>query len=375
MRVSEGFVFQTVGKFHFGVGALEELGKEAQVVGEKALLIADRHMMGDGGPVGRIETLCRESGVDVCVFDSPPEGEPTLNVVDSARNRREKNGCDCVLALGGGSTIDTAKATAGLANESEPVVAYFDGAPIATKGIPWIALPTTAGAGAEATKNAVLSDPARNIKQSIRTDSFFADVVIVDPMLTVTCPPRVTADSGMDALAQAIESYTSLGANVATDAWALQAARLILRSLLTAYSDGENLEARSDMALGSLLAGIALANARLGTIHGLAHPIGIRWHIPHGQICALLLAPVMRFNEGVVRDKYARIGEFIDKPIIEHIEWMCDEMDIPKDLKNLGITAEELEWIIKESLPSGSLKMNPRATGADELREIMTPLV
>jgi len=369
------FVFQTVGKIHFGAETLDSLGKEAAALGHRALIIADRFALAQAEPVERIRTVCRSAGVETVLLESPPAGEADLESVDRARRLRAEAKCALVIGLGGGSVLDTAKATAGLANEPAPVRDYFDGRAIASEGIPWIAIPTTAGAGAEVTKNAVLCDPERNRKLSIRDDRFLADVVISDPRLTCSCPPNVTAASGMDALAQAIESFTSLGSNPLTDALAFEAARLILRSLVTAYRDGSNIAARSDMLLGSLLAGIALANARLGTIHGLAHPLGIRWKIAHGRICATLLVPVMRFNQSVVGEKYDRLSALVGRPIIEHIEQLRDELSIPADLKPYRITDEEVEWIIRESLPSGSLKMNPRPTSADDLRAILKPLL
>jgi len=369
------FVFQTVGKIHFGVDTLPLLANEAAARGRKALVILDSHVATAGNLAEKILHLCRDGDVETVFFESPRGLEADLESVDRARRLRSESACDLIVGLGGGSVLDTAKATAGLANEPAPVREYFDGRPIASAGLPWIAIPTTAGAGAEATKNAVLSDPARNLKRSIRDDRFFASVVIADPRLTCSCPPRVTADSGMDALAQAIESFTSLGSNPMTDALAFEAARLILRSLPSAYREGSNIEARSDMLLGSLLAGIALANARLGTIHGLAHPLGIRWNIPHGSICATLLAPVMRFNQSVVGEKYERLSALAGRPIIEHVERLRDRLGIPADLKTHRITGEEVEWIIGESLPSGSLKMNPRPTTAQDLRAILAPLI
>ena len=369
------FVLQTVGKIHFGADTLSAVAADAASLGGKALLIAHPAATIAGGPVETIRALCHDSGVETIALDPPVAGEPDLQLVDRARRLRNEAECDLVIGIGGGSVLDVAKATAGLAKERAPVREYFDGRPVTQAGIPWIAIPTTAGSGAEATPNAVLSDPARSKKVSIRDNHFLARVVIADPRLTVSCPARVTADSGMDALAQAIESFTSLGSNPVTDALAFEGARLILPSLLTACREGGNLEARSQMLLGSLLAGIALANARLGTIHGLAHPIGIRWQIPHGRICTTLLAPVMRFNESVVADKYERLSLLVGRPIIDHIEHLRDELEIPADLKECHITSEEVEWIVEESLPSGSLKMNPRPTSAEDLRAILAPLI
>lgn len=369
------FVFQTVGKIDFGLDTLNVLGNEAAALGRGALVIAGRHALAEGKAVETIRHLCHKAGVETVLFDSPPAGEADLESVDRARRLRAESRCDVVIGLGGGSVLDTAKAVAGLANEPAPVREYFDGRPIASAGVPWIAIPTTAGSGAEVTKNAVLCDPARNLKLSIRDDRFLANVVIVDPRLTCSCPPRVTAESGMDALAQAIEAFTSLGSNPLADALAFEAARLGLRSLVAAYRENSNIEARSNMSLGSLLAGVALANARLGAIHGLAHPLGVRWTIPHGRICAILLAPVMRFNESVVGEKYGRLSTLVGRPIIEHIEHVRDQLEIPADLRQYRITNEEVEWIIRESLPSGSLKMNPRPTGADDLRAILNSLI
>lgn len=369
------FVFQTVGKIHFGADTLTNLGREAAALGRRALLIAGRHALAEGTVVETVRQLCRDAGVETVLFESPPGGEPDVETVEHARRVRAETGCDLVVALGGGSVLDTGKAAAGLANEPAPLRAFLDGQALESMGVPWIAVPTTAGSGAEVTRNAVLSDPARNIKRSIRDDRLFARVVIVDPRLSVSCPPQVTAESGMDALSQAIEAFTSLGANPATDTLAFEAARLILRNLPTAYREGSDLEARSDMALGSLLAGIALTNARLGAVHGLAHPLGIRWNISHGRICAILLGPVMRFNQTVVAEKYERLGALVGQPIIEHVEQLRDQLGIPADLKQYGITSEELEWIVRESLPTGSMKMNPRPASADDLRAILAPLV
>ncbi len=375
IKMIERFTLLTSGKIIFGAGTADSAGAEAAALGRRAFIVADRHFREAGGAVEIVRHSCAQAGIESVVFDSPPTGEPDLDAVERARQAQRSAQCDVVIGLGGGSILDTAKAAAGLAREAGPLREYFDGRAVGAAGIPFIAMPTTAGSGAEATVNAVLSDPSRQIKQSIRDNRFLARVIIADPRLTLSCPPRTTADSGMDALAQAIESFTSLGANPMTDALAFEAARLILRSLLPAYRDGQNLDARSDMLLGSLMAGIALTNARLGAIHGLAHPLGIRWHIPHGRICAILLAPVMRFNENVAKAKYVRLSELAGEEIITHVERLRDALDIPADLKEYRITSEEVEWIVKESLPSGSLKMNPRPARAEDLREILASLV
>jgi alcohol dehydrogenase class IV len=233
------------------------------------------------------------------------------------------------------------------------------------------------------TKNAVLTDPGRHAKKSIRRDDWFARAAVIDPELTVSVPPSVTASSGGDALCQAIEAYVSIGAGPVTDALCENAIRRIGRALLPAYKDGSNLGARADMLYGSLLAGMALANARLGAVHGMAHPLGHRYEIPHGVICALLLPYVMSYNLDHAQEKYARVAALLGvntrdlsyqqaaERAVSKVTQMVRALDIPLHLEELGVKRADWTEIIEASLPSGSLQHNPRPMRAQDVRAVL----
>jgi alcohol dehydrogenase len=320
--------------------------------------------------------------LDVLMFDQV-DPEPTLEVVEKGREVAREQSVDLVVAAGGGSVLDVGKAIAGLFYEEGTVREYFEGRPIERVGLPWIAVPTTAGSGAEATRNSVLTDLVSGRKQSIRCDWWMARVAVVDPVLTMSMPPRLTAITGMDALTHAIEAYTSRWSHPLTSSLALEAAVLISRNLYSAYQKGSNREAREKMSLASLMAGIALNNARLGAVHGLAHPVGLRYHLPHGLVCGILLPYVMEYNLTIVEEKYARIafelglvqpgsssGEAARR-LIHFVKSLRKRLGIPEKLSEVGLRAEDLSLLAEAALPSGSLAANPRAARKDDLLEIL----
>jgi alcohol dehydrogenase class IV len=281
--------------------------------------------------------------------------------------------------------MDTAKAIAGLHGHPGTVDDYFSGArQVGGGGLPWIAAPTTAGTGAEVTKNAVLTSPRHEQKSSLRHDAWFAQVALLDPQLTVSAPPQITAACGSDALTQAIEGYTSIGASPVTDALACEAIARIGRSLQQAYRDGQDLAARADMLYGSMLAGMAFANARLGAVHGMAHPLGYRYHIPHGVVCGLLLPYTMAYNAAYTTEKYACVARLLGVDTrgmdadtaagkaVERARELVASVGIPNHLSGFGVREADFPAIIKGSLPSGSLKHNPRPLEATDVRAILT---
>ena len=371
-----------------GVGCFDQLGESARCYGERALLVCGGRAMRRSGTLDRAQALLGGARIVVVIYDRV-SGEPTLDIVEEGIALARTKGCQVIIGLGGGSAMDVAKAIAGLlplagkAPLKEQVVNYHQGREIERPGLPFIAIPTTAGTGAEVTKNAVLTDPARGIKASIRDDTWFARVALVDPELTLLLPPSVTASTGGDALCQAIEAYVSIGAMPITDALAMEAIRLLGRSLVRAFQEGQDIEARSDTLYGSLLAGIALANARLGGVHGMAHPLGYRYHIPHGTICGLLLPYVMQYNLAYATVKYARVAALLGvdtrdmteeeaaRKSVDAVEGILDALAIPRRLAPLGVVADDFEAIIAESLPSGSLKHNPRPLGAEDVRQLL----
>jgi alcohol dehydrogenase class IV len=276
-----------------------------------------------------------------------------------------------VIGLGGGSALDAAKAIAGLVHVPDPTSVYQDGKEIPAGGLPLIAVPTTSGTGSEATKVAVLSNRARGVKIAIRADSMWPAAAVVDPELTLSCPPDVTAGSGMDALVQAIESYTSLYATPLTDALAFDAARRLIEWLPAAFANGQNLSAREQCAYASLMAGMALANARLGAVHGIAHPLGARYNLPHGAVCALLMPPVMRLNAGSVGGRYQRLSEAAGVDVIDFVEGLNERFGLRSILDGVAIAREDFPAIVAESLPSGSLKANPKKVTEEDVVAIL----
>ena len=365
------FSFVTPKRIIYGWDKFTELGKEARKLGQKVLVVCSKRISTEDPIFLKIRDLLGQEAVEVILFNQIA-GEPDVQVIEKGINLLKIEQCNLVIGLGGGSSIDGAKAIAGLAYLEGNVEDYFLGKDVEQKGLPWIAIPTTAGTGAEATKNAVLSHKEKKMKQSIRSDYWMADLALVDPHLTVSMPPKVTAYTGMDAFTQAIESYTSRGANPLTDSISMEAATLIGKNILLAYKNGNNRNAREAMALGSLMAGVTLTNARLGLVHGLAHPLGIRYNIPHGLVCAVLLPYAIDFNFSASADKYNKLAQAIgEEDLLLFVKKLNQEMKIPEKLSYLGLQKNDLTEIIKESLPSGSLKANLKEVGHEDLMNIL----
>ena len=363
-----------------GPGCFEGLGKAVRRLGQRALVVGSP---GRQALLERSAALLATAGVEASLF-AEVRGEPSIEVVEAARARARAWRANVLVGIGGGSAIDTAKAAAGLFREPGAVAEYHAGRPLhGLRGLPVVAVPTTAGTGAEVTKNAVLIDPGRGVKESIRDDSWFPALALLDPSLTLSLPPEATASTGSDALCQAIEAYVSTGAGPATDALAADAIRRIGRSLERAVAHGDDLAARSDMLYGSLLAGMAMANARLGAVHGLAHPLGARYGIAHGTLCGLLLPYVMACNLEYAIDKYAQIAALLgaasgnEPPAeaarqgVERVRELLAKVGIPPRLEQLGVREGDLAAIVDEALLQSSLRYNPRPMGPDELMAVL----
>lgn len=363
----------------FGVGVRGQLGQHAALLGQRALIVCGRTALRASGTLDELRASVEAAGVGVAVFDEV-EAEPSVATVERGRTAFAAEGCDLVVAAGGGSALDVGKAIAALAPLPEPTAHFFAGAEITGQGRPCIALPTTSGTGAEVTPNSVLTDTATGLKASIRGHALLPEIALVDPELTVSCPPDQTTYSGLDALTQAIESYVSLGANPISDAWAEESVRRIAGSLRAAVADGADLEARTDMALGSLLAGLALASARLGLVHGLAHPLGATYHLPHGRVCGALLPAVMRFNEEAAGAKYARLAELLGlgesaSALVAWVWRLVEELGADIDFASAGLHAQDFDAIIAPTLASGSTKHNPRPVDEASVREFLVGLM
>jgi len=344
--------------------------------GDCALLVTGRTFARRMGLTDRIERMLAKAGVNSIVFDQTPP-QPTTQQVDQARRLYRQHGCRMVVAVGGGSALDLGKAVAALADQDAPTSDYHSGdrsVPSKAAG-PCIAIPTTSGTGAEVTPLSVLTDPDKMLKKSFRGEAMLPAAAVVDPELTVTCPPELTAVAGMDALTQAIESFWSIHATAVTDALAKQAIRLLDRHLLRAYRDGQDLEAREAVSYGSLLAGMALANARLGVVHGLAHPLGVHFGIPHGLICGLLLPLVMRFNKPHLGEKYAAVCNIFMDEAADHVEELLVKLDLANQLDNYALDRRLFPRIAREAMPSGSTKANPRPVSEADAMDLLNQLV
>lgn len=358
-------------KIIFGTDTLDSLTLEvASMKPSSLLLVTGRKAMRENGIISKIQGIIPDS-IEIILFDKVfPEPDTTL--IDEGVNLAKERRCDMVIGLGGGSAIDVAKAIAGLVKEPGfiSVADYLEGEGtkrISSNGVPFIAIPTTAGTGSEITMNSVIINRRTRSKRSLRSTSLFAKVAIIDPKLTVNLPAKITAYSGMDALAHLVEGYISKKSNPFTDPLALQGINLIGRSLFNAVQDGTDLQARTDMAMASLLGGICVSNAGLGIVHGIGAFLGALHNIPHGLACAVLLPYAMEFNSKVAHKKLREVNQALGMKIKD----MCRKIDIPQRLSELGISKDALPELAKCGLTSSSTKGNPREVNYQDMVEFL----
>ncbi|MCX7806700.1 MAG: iron-containing alcohol dehydrogenase [Planctomycetota bacterium] len=368
-----------------GAGSIASVGKETGAFGSRALVVTGRTSARESGALDKCLTSLAAAGIEAAVFDGC-DPEPPLAAVDAASETARRHRAEVVVAIGGGSAIDVAKAAAAVP-PGESVVPYFRGGkPLRGPGLPLIAVPTTSGTGSEVTPNAVLSDPGTRTKASLRAgDWMFPKVAILDPELTLSCPRDVTVAAGLDALCQAIEALVSQGAGPFTDALALDAAAMIAHSLPRAVEKPSDLKARSDVHYGASMAGMAFASARLGAVHGIAHPLGARYGIPHGLACATLLPHVMRFNaeNEEARSKYAVLAGRLSwappgaldaeasRMAVEGLLKLMHRLGFEPTLRQWNVSTSDFGAIADASLPSGSMKHNPRAMSREDVIAIL----
>lgn len=376
-----------VGRIVFGPGEFARVGAFALPLGKRALVISNAHDETNAALAARL------AGAGVPSVIVPQQGEPTVADVEHALDAARGAGCDLVIGIGGGSAIDAAKAVAGLITNGGMPLDYMEvvgkGQKLTKPAAPWIAIPCTAGTGAEATRNAVIGYPEKGFKASLRSEHLLARVALIDPELMVRVRPEVTARCGMDALCQCIEAYTSTGASAMTDPLALDGVRRAGRSLKRAFDEGSDIGAREDMALAALFSGIALTNAGLGAVHGFAAPLGASFPVPHGTVCAALLPPVIAANARLLRDqqhpalaRYATLGRILadngalaDADAIEALVRLtadlARELRIPR-LGTFGIAEEHVPDIVAAARKSSSMRYNPVTLGDADLAGILT---
>ena len=379
------FEFATAARILFGTGALRQVGPIATEMGRRALVVTGR-TSARAGPL--LDELAKH-GIEYAMFHVL--GEPTTTTVREAIERARSADCHLVIGFGGGSSLDVGKAAAALlTNEGDPedyLEVVGKGKQLTQPSVPCIAIPTTAGTGSEVTRNAVLASPSHGIKVSMRSSLMLPRVALVDPELMYDLPPEITASTGLDALTQLIEPYTSSGANPITDTLCPDGIRRVARSLARAYRDGNNVAAREDMALASLFGGLALTNAGLGVVHGFAGPIGGKFSAPHGSICAGLLPYAMEVNVAAIRERlpasealrrYEEIAQTLTgsetAKASDGVEWvkeLCRTLRIPS-LSAYGVRSSDFPELIERADRASSMKGNPIRLTKDEMLQMLS---
>jgi len=376
-----GFEFATAGRIMAGAGRAAELPGVLAGLGSRVLACT-------GANPARHADLLAGLGLPAATF--PVAGEPTVELARAGVGAAREHGADVIAAIGGGSVIDTAKAVAMLLGNGGDPLDYLEvigaGRPITQPAVPCVAVPTTAGTGAEVTANAVLAAPEHRIKASLRSPLLIPRVALVDPQLTVSCPAPVTAASGLDALTQCLEPFVSVRANPLTDGLAREGLRRAAAGLRAAYTDGTDLAARTDMALCSLLGGMALANAKLGAVHGLAGVIGGTADVPHGFACAAVLPAVVEANMRALRsapdggwalDRYAESARLLtgdpSASIEDGLAWIRDTIRLlaVPGLATFGIEPAQAAEIAAAAARSSSMQGNPVPLPESTLRDIV----
>ncbi len=378
------FSFATANTILFGPGTMGQAGPRAAALGRRALVVTGRDPKRAAGLGRELE----KAGMAWLTF--PVSGEPEIEQMTDGAALARRERCDLVIGMGGGSALDAAKAIAALAVNTEPIDTYLEvigqGQPLTRPPLPCIAVPTTAGTGSEVTRNAVLKSRRHQVKVSLRSDRMLPVLAVVDPELTLGLPPAITAATGCDALTQLLEAFVSAKANPLTDALCREGLARAAVALPRAVADGDDLTARTDMALASLFSGLALANAGLGAVHGIAGPLGGMTPAPHGAVCARLLPEVMAANIGALAqrspgsmalERYSCVARiFTGLPqatAVDGVQWvrqLVARFAIPP-LARWGFHARAVPALVANARRASSMKGNPIELTEAELTAIV----
>jgi len=379
------FEFTTVDRIIFGAGKVNEILSVIPTCNQNICVVAGKNLI-------RAEPVTKQLEREKIDFVTiQVDTEPTVENVNAAVNRAREAGCGCVVGIGGGSVLDTGKVIAALLTNEGEIFEYLEvigkGNKLVNPSVPYIAIPTTAGTGAEVTRNAVLTSLEHKVKVSMRSQFMLPFCAIIDPLLTLSMPKDVTAYTGLDAMTQLIEAYVSNKANPLTDSLCREGLKLVARSLPEVYINGNNKSAREDMASASLFGGLGLANSKLGAVHGFAGPLGGNIHAPHGSICGCLLPFVMEANikelkskqkSSIALFKYNEIAKIITRnedadlfDCIVFVRKLCDFFGIP-NLADLGLSKNKINTIVEQAQRASSMKGNPILLPYEELQNILT---
>jgi len=377
----EAFEYYFPTRIVCGPGCAKKVAEEIKSAGvHKPLLVTDPGIIRAGLVAGVVERLKKEQ-INFALFQDV-EANPSAVVMEQGFNLFQNEACDSLLALGGGSSIDTAKAIGILKNNGGRIIDY-EGVGKVKKRIPWmVAIPTTYGSGSEVTSFAVVTDKTRNFKAAIGSPLVIPDVALVDPELMVTLPYKIAASVGLDALCHAVESYCSKKATPFSEMLALKAIRLISENISRAVESDNDIEATFNMAISSTMAGMAFSLSRLGLVHAMSHPLGGFYDIPHGLANAFLLPYVMEYNVEAAPDKYADIAQAMGIEIknmssseaaaraVERVASLRNSFRITARLSSLGVRKEDIPQMALDTMKSGNVKVNPRKTNLNDIIQL-----
>jgi alcohol dehydrogenase class IV len=380
----KNFEFRTPQRILYGLGCYKKIAELIKEMNAENILLVTGKKVIEMNYMKEIINSIKNMNINIEIFNEIPK-EPEMNFVYNGLKIYEENDCELILAIGGGSIIDTAKGIALLATNGGSLRDYEGLEKIPKPQAPLIAVPTTAGTGSEVTKFTVITDTERKRKMLIGSVNIIPKIAIVDPLLTISMSQDITMSTGMDALTHAIEAYISIKAQPITDLLAIEAIKLISKYLRRAWANGEDIEARDKVMLGSLLAGLAFSNSSVALVHGMARPLGAYFNIPHGLSNAILLPHVMEFTYISNPEKFMNIALFMNEKIerlslieaaklsVEAVKKICKDIKVPS-LKDIGIKEEELNKIAQkmaeEAIASGSPANNPRKASIEEIIEI-----
>lgn len=373
-------IFQAPERILFGWNSAEKIGEETRRFGSKALLVTGKNSSRANGALDTVVSSLTASGVEVTLF-CEVESDPSVHTISTGTRLALATGAEVVVALGGGSPLDAGKAIGLMAANPGSIIEY-EKVPPPLRGLPVVAVPTTAGTGSEVTKFVVISDTDRKVKMLINTPLLIPRVALLDPKFTMALPNAFTAGPGMDALTHAIEAYQSSLASPTTDIFALSAIRLISSNLVKATLNGANAEARTAMLLGQMHAGLSFGNASVALVHAMSRPLGAHYGIPHGQANAILLPWVMEFNRPACPEKFASIAEALSCTVqglpmkeasllaVTAVREIYADTGLPATLAELGIPAEGIPVLARDAFGSGSVLFNPRKPTLAEIETI-----
>ena len=359
----------------------ECLGQVTSIAGElgteRALIITGKNAMRKHGVTARLTDLLKP--VESEVFDQA-EPNPAIATFDKAQNVLKQSGCNLVVGLGGGSSLDVAKVVAALGNRDQsPSQVFVSPTKIKSKGLPMIAIPTTSGSGSEVTPFSLLNDPENGTKKAAGHPFLYPTVALVDPSLCTTMPRDVTAETGLDAISHAIESYWAKKASPVTDSITLDALGHLLPNLRKACEEPSNMDARSEMALGAMEAGMALGNTMATAAHSISYPLTVRFNIPHGLACALTLPLFVKFNAPSIQGKIPRLLQAMGVGSVdeaaESLTQLMGDVGVPTRLSELGIGKDDIPWIVEHGFAPARMANNPREVSAEDVEEILKKIL